>query len=84
MKYQKILHDETVNFQLKALYILCIEHREDKNFTIKQVASYSPLCLCSVEKYFMQLEELGYVKRERVKSITPNFMDSQWIFEVEK
>jgi len=81
MKYEKILHDERVYFYLKALYILCMEHKNDKNFTIKQVASYSPLCLCSVEKYFMRLEELGYVKRERVKSITPNFMNSQWIFK---
>jgi hypothetical protein len=57
-----------------------MEHKDDANFTLKQILNASPHKDCHIQKQLIKLEELGYVKRARVKSVTPNFMDSQWIF----
>ncbi len=80
MKYEKILNDERVLFCLKGLYIYCMEHRNDKHFTVKQIEHVSPHDTGTISKHLKELEKLGYVKRLRVKSDTPNFMDSQWEF----
>jgi hypothetical protein len=58
-----------------------MEHKDDEHFTIKQILNASPHGECHIQKQLQKLEELGYVKRGRVKSVTPNFMDSQWIFK---
>ncbi len=75
-----ILRDERLSFEVMAFMVKILSLPDDWSFSVKGIAKVCKVGERTVYRYFKELEECGYLRKERIKDERGCFVDTSYFF----
>lgn len=75
-----VLRDERLSFEVMAFMVKILSLPDDWSFSVKGIAKISKVGERTVYRYFKELEECGYLSKERIKDERGCFVDTSYFF----
>lgn len=75
-----VLRDERLSFEVMAFMVKILSLPDDWSFSVKGIAKVCKVGERTVYRYFKELEECGYLRKERIKDERGCFVDTSYFF----
>lgn len=75
-----VLRDERLSFEVMAFMVKILSLPDDWSFSVKGIAKICKVGERTVYRYFKELEECGYFRKERIKDDRGCFVDTSYFF----
>ena len=75
-----VLRDERLSFEVMAFMVKILSLPDDWSFSVKGIAKICKVGERTVYRYFKELEECGYLRKERIKDERGCFVDTSYFF----